>query len=126
MARTSKFSTLLLLGAVAYLAAWPVDIEPAAWEAPGILPATGALAANDALADCNVFARMPGDGPDSLAIDAIGYVYTGLGNGRILRISPDGSSTSTLATFDGRATGIAFDRAGNIIVADQRGGAVYT
>lgn len=111
--------------AVAYVIAWPVNIEPAAWTAPPARPPVGALAVNDELASCEILATLPGKGPDSLAIDAIGYLYTGLGDGRILRISPDGSRISELAHFDGRATGVAFDIDGNLLVADERGGAVY-
>jgi sugar lactone lactonase YvrE len=117
-------AALLVLGSV-YLAAWPVGIEPAAWEAPRPPDAVGAWARNDDLADCNVFVRMPGKGPDSLAIDAIGYLYTGLADGRIFRIAPDAGRVQPLASFEGRATGVAFGADGSLLVADERRGVVY-
>jgi sugar lactone lactonase YvrE len=109
----------------AYLAAWPVDIEPSAWDAPKEPADAGVYAPNDALAACRVFARTPAPGPDTIAFDAIGYLYTGLGDGRIIRISPDGTRTDLLARIDGRATGIAFDTRGNLLVADEGRGRVH-
>lgn len=126
VARLAKAFGLLVLACGAYLLAWPVGLEPAIWQAPPTRPATGPLALNDALTAAEVFARTPGVGPDSLAIDAIGYVYTGLADGRILRIAPDGAATTTIARIDGRATGIAFATTGDLLVADERGGTVYT
>jgi len=116
--------TGLTLLTVTYLAAWPVDIEPAAWTAPAPAERTGPYAPNDALAACEVFARTPGPGPDTIAFDAIGYLYTGLEDGRVVRISPDGERIDALARIDGRATGIAFDTRGNLLVADEGAGVV--
>ncbi len=122
-------ATRILVGAallvLAYLAAWPVDIEPSAWDAPLAPAAAGVYASNDALAACVVFTRTPAPGPDTIAFDAIGYLYTGLGDGRIIRISPDGTRTDMLARIDGRATGIAFDTRGNLLVADEGRGRVH-
>ena len=110
---------------IAYLAAWPVDIAPIAWTPPPAPEPQGAFAPNNDLAGCDIFARMPGRGPDTVAFDAIGYVYTGLADGRIVRVSPDGATITPLATINGRATGIAFDIEGNLLVADESGGAVH-
>jgi sugar lactone lactonase YvrE len=110
---------------VAYLSAWPVDIDPVAWNPPSEPEPEGTFAPNDKLAHCEIFARMPGRGPDTVAFDAIGYVYTGLADGRIVRVSPDGAKITALATINGRATGIAFDIEGNLLVADESGGAVH-
>ena len=108
-----------------YLALWPVDIEPAAWTAPASAERTGPYAPNDALAACEIFARTPGPGPDTIAFDAIGYLYTGLEDGRVVRISPDGARIDALARIDGRATGIAFDTRGNLLIADEGAGVVH-
>jgi len=110
---------------IAYLSAWPVDIDPVAWDPPSAPEPEGTFAANDALARCEVFARMPGRGPDTVAFDAIGYLYTGLTDGRIVRVSPDGATVTPLAAIQGRATGIAFDVEGSLLVADESGGAVH-
>lgn len=111
--------------AIAYLSAWPVDIDPVAWNPERPPAPQGPFAPNDELAHCEIFARMPGRGPDTVAFDAIGYLYSGLADGRIVRISPDGSRISSIAAVGGRATGVAFDVEGNLLVADESGGAVH-
>ena len=45
---------------IAYLSAWPVDIDPAAWEPPRAPAPEGIFALNDELSRCEIFARMPG------------------------------------------------------------------
>jgi sugar lactone lactonase YvrE len=115
----------LSLLTVAYLALWPVDIEPVAWTASPPVAPVGAFAPNDRLAACKVFARTPGPGPDTVAFDAIGYLYTGLEDGRIVRVSPDGARIDAIARIDGRATGIAYDTRGNLLVADEGAGVVH-
>jgi sugar lactone lactonase YvrE len=108
-----------------YLAAWPVAIEPETWHAPAPPAPAGTYALNDALATCEIFARAPTLGPDTIAFDGIGYLYTGLADGNVVRISPDGARTDMLVRIDGRATGVAFDTRGNLLVADEGRGLVH-
>jgi len=117
--------TVLSVLTVAYLALWPVDIEPVVWTASPPIAPTGAYAPNDRLGACEVFARTPGRGPDTIAFDAIGYVYTGLADGSIVRISPDGTRIDAVARIDGRATGIAYDTRGNLLVVDESSGVIH-
>ena len=117
-------SGIALVTAV-YLAAWPVAIEPQAWRAPAPPAATGPYGPNDALAAVVVFARAPAPGPDTIAFDGIGYLYTGLADGHVIRIAPDGLRTDVIARIDGRATGVAFDTRGNLLVADEGRGLVH-
>jgi len=119
--------TAVIVGvlAIAYMSAWPVDIDPAAWAPPPAPAPEGVFAPNEALSRCEIFARMPGRGPDTVAFDAIGYAYTGLADGRIVRVSPDGTKVTPLASVNGRATGIAFDVEGNLLVADETSGVVH-
>jgi sugar lactone lactonase YvrE len=42
-----------------------------------------------------------------------------------MRVSPDGNDITPLATVGGRATGIAFDVEGNLLVADESSGVVH-
>jgi len=125
MGAARKACTIVGVLAIGYLSAWPVDIAPVAWSPPPAPDPEGVFAFNDELADCEVFARTPGRGPDTVAFDAIGYLYTGLADGRIVRISPDGKDIIQIAAISGRATGIAFDFEGNLLVADESGGAVH-
>ncbi|RXH55194.1 SMP-30/gluconolactonase/LRE family protein [Granulicella sibirica] len=59
--------------------------------------------------------------PTGLAIDADGFLYaSSRADGTIYRISPNGAVT-TYAEGMGIATGIAFDRDGNLFVGDRSG-----
>lgn len=49
---------------------------------------------------------LTGEGPEDVVLDADGNIYTGLKDGRILRISPDGTAVETIAQIDGRGYGI--------------------
>jgi sugar lactone lactonase YvrE len=63
-----------------------------------------------------------GTGPEDVVVDAEGRIVTGVDDGRILRISPDGRYVETVADTGGRPLGIELDPAGGLIVCDtQRG-----
>lgn len=55
--------------------------------------------------------------PESVAIDKDGTIYTGLFDGRILRISPDGKDVEVFAEAV-EPLGVEFDAQGNLIIAD--------
>ncbi|GAB2651918.1 SMP-30/gluconolactonase/LRE family protein [Kribbella swartbergensis] len=57
-------------------------------------------------------------GPEDIAVDRSGVVYTGDRHGMIRRIRPDGS-IEAFADVGGRPLGLAFDRRGNLIVANH-------
>ncbi len=111
----------LLLGVVllvAYFLFWPVPIEPVAWDpAPspgfnGAFEENRALAAADRIADGRVL------GPESVALHVDGSLYSGLRDGRIVRIARDGSRVETLANTGGSPGGMEFDAAGNLWCVD--------
>jgi sugar lactone lactonase YvrE len=107
-----------LLAAVAiYLAITPSPIDPLAWEAPSMPPMTGVLEPNDTLMKAELLGRGQVHGPEDTAVDAQGQVYSGLHDGKIVRIKTDGS-VETFADTQGRPLGMDFDNAGNLIVAD--------
>jgi YD repeat-containing protein len=107
-----------LIAAVAiYLAVTPSPIDPLAWEAPVIPPMTGILEPNDTLMKAELLGRGQVHGPEDTAVDAQGLVYSGLHDGRIVRINADGS-VETFVDTQGRPLGMDFDAAGNLIVAD--------
>lgn len=107
-----------LLAAVAvYLAITPSPIDPLAWEAPSMPPMTGVLEPNDTLMKAELLGRGQLHGPEDTAVDARGQVYSGLHDGKIVRIKTDGS-VETFADTQGRPLGMDFDSAGNLIVAD--------
>ena len=59
-----------------------------------------------------------GPGPESVAIGPDGRLYTGLQDGRVVRMLADGSGVETFVQTGGRPLGMKFDAGGNLIVAD--------
>ena len=109
-----------LIVLIAYLCFWPVEIDPVAWhppQAPSL--EEGPYQKNDKLAAMNRHLVSEfGEGPEDLAIDSLGNVYTGLTNGKIIRFSPDQSKVEEFTNTGGRPLGMQFDSLGNLIVAD--------
>ncbi|UTW08505.1 SMP-30/gluconolactonase/LRE family protein [Pseudomonas benzenivorans] len=116
----NKLLGLLVLGLVAtalYLAITPSPIEPLAWQAPPAPVMTGVLEPNDTLMKAELLGKGHVQGPEDSAVDAQGLVYSGLHDGRIVRIAADGR-VEPFAYTGGRPLGMDFDAAGNLIVAD--------
>lgn len=132
MKKAKRF--LLLLGAlcaivVLYLLFWPVPISPQAWSPPPAPPLTGQYQQNSRLASVERLslgtgATRPGTGfaPEDVALDAQNRVYSGLDDGRIMRLQADGASPEVFSNTHGRPLGLAFDPNGNLIVADAMKG----
>jgi sugar lactone lactonase YvrE len=111
-----RITGVIAVAALVYLLAWPVEINPAAWTPPPAPSPAGVFAPNDRLTHLEKLARGH-IGPESVAIDGNGYLYTGLADGRILRIRPDDATVETYARA-GEPLGMEFDAHGNLIVAD--------
>jgi sugar lactone lactonase YvrE len=107
---------VIALASISYLLAWPVEINPGAWTPPRAPSPTGVFAPNDRLTRLEKLANGY-IGPESVAIDTKGNLYTGLLDGRILRIRPDDATVEIYATA-GEPLGMEFDASGNLIVAD--------
>jgi sugar lactone lactonase YvrE len=122
MRRVLVLALAVAVAAGAYLAAWPVPIEPVAWKAPAAPAAVGRYAPNDGLAAVEWLGRGIALGPEATAVDGGGRVYTGLRDGRILRLDPAKGTFEPVASTGGRPLGLAFDRAGNLIVCDAQKG----
>ncbi len=110
---------------VLYLLFWPVPISPQAWTPPPAPPLTGPYQQNSALAQTERLSLgtgspRPGAGfaPEDVALDTAGRIYTGLDDGRIMRLQADGANPEAFANTNGRPLGLAFDPGGNLIVAD--------
>jgi len=101
----------------AYLLWWPTAIDPVAWQPladPGL---SGPYASNQALGSLHLLPEV-GPGPEAVAVSRDGWLYTGLQDGRVVRMQADGGTPATFARTGGRPLGMKFDRAGNLIVAD--------
>jgi len=110
---------LLLVGATGYLLLWPVPIEPVAWQPQPKPPLTGVYAKNDALKNVQRLAVGVGKGPEGIAVDAVGRVYAGYEDGRVVLITANGASYQELAhSKDGRPLGLTFSPNGGLMIAD--------
>ena len=105
------------LAAAAYFTFWPVPIDPVAWRPSPNPGMTGVFAANDRLQGIRQL-PVPGPGPEDVASGPDGWLYTGLQDGRIVRLRPDGGPAEIFVSTGGRPLGLQFDRSGNLIVAD--------
>ena len=112
-----KPRTLLLLVVLAgagYLLAWPVAIDPVAWDPP-VAPA---VAPDDRLRAIERIARSELEGPEYIEVDTAGRLVTGYVGGALVSHAADGSDPRTLANTGGRPVGLRALRDGTLIVAD--------
>lgn len=92
-------------------------LDPVEWNPDPIPEMSGPLAPNQELTGAPRV--LTGDGPEDVAFDAEGRLYTGLEDGRVVRtVDPvDGDTveaeTETVATLSGRPIGMAFDGEGS-------------
>ncbi|MGH9871229.1 MAG: SMP-30/gluconolactonase/LRE family protein [Pyrinomonadaceae bacterium] len=110
---------------VFYLLIWPVGISPQAWTPPSAPPLTARYQQNSLLATTERLSLGTGTpspgagfGPEDVALDVEGRIYTGLDDGRIMRLQADGTKPEVFSNTHGRPLGLAFDPGGNLIVAD--------
>lgn len=110
-----SFAALLLF--LLSLPFWPSPLNALSWQ-PAPAPAmTGVLAPNDFLQKTELLARGEIHGPEDVAIDAQGRIYSGLEDGRIIRL--ENGKLETLVNTGGRPLGLAFDAAGNLVICDS-------
>lgn len=112
------YALLLFVFIAAYLLYWPVPVEPVAWEAPKAPVLEGPYQSNHKLASIKRLAVGEGVGPESIAIDATGYLYTGYQDGRIVRFDLNGKKPDLIVNTYGRPLGLKVTNDGNLIVAD--------
>ncbi len=107
-----------VLAGAAYLAWWPVPIEPVAWSAPAAPGYQGVHAPNQRLAGLRMIDLKGEIGPEHIALGKDGKLYTTVLSGNILRMNPDGSDQEVFANTGGRVLGFDFDASGALIAAD--------
>jgi sugar lactone lactonase YvrE len=88
-------------------------IDPVRWDAPPVDPLP-----DFEPADLTVV-PVPGNAPEDVVVDADGQIWTGVDDGRILRISPDGGEPAVVADTGGRPLGLTVARDGRILVCDS-------
>jgi sugar lactone lactonase YvrE len=92
------------------------SIAPVRWTPPPAPPAR-----HPKNVDVDVVA-LPGEGPEDPLIDDDGSVLTGLLDGRILRISADGKTITTVADTGGRPLGLEWLPDGKVLICDANRG----
>lgn len=63
-----------------------------------------------------------GHGPEDVVVDADGWVYTGVDDGRILRVAPDGGRIDVLGDTGGRPLGLELYGDDELLICDARAG----
>lgn len=90
-------------------------VDPVRWQPPPVtpLPRFGA-------AELTVV-PMPGDAPEDIVVDADGSLWTGLVDGRIVRIDPSGD-VRVVGQTPGRPLGMTVARDGRLLICTSPGG----
>lgn len=120
VSKTSRLIRVLLLAILLVVViVWllPSPIDPVAHTPTPVPEWTGDLAPNEALREAERLAVGEVAGPEDVDVDDEGRLYAGTADGRIVRFDP-GGEVETFAETGGRPLGLAFDRSGNLVVAD--------
>lgn len=91
-------------------------IDPVRWQPPPSRP----LPPPDLTGPLEII-PVPGKAPEDVVIDADGAVWTGLDDGRILRVLP-GTAPQVIANTGGRPLGLEVDHAGRLLICDSHRG----
>ncbi|MEM7677850.1 MAG: SMP-30/gluconolactonase/LRE family protein, partial [Myxococcota bacterium] len=113
-----RILVLLIVGlviVVALLLVWPVTLDPVAWTPEPNTHGEPPFIKNQRLTSAILIET--GEGPESVAVDASGAMYTGLLDGRIVRYGFDGRHQE-IANTQGRPLGLEFDTSGRLVIAD--------
>lgn len=94
----------------------PARIDPVRWQPPPV----DVLPAPDRSGPVTVV-PVPGNAPEDVVVDADGAVWTGLDDGRIVRIASDGG-VAVVADTGGRPLGLGFSADGSLLVCDSHRG----
>jgi sugar lactone lactonase YvrE len=90
-------------------------IDPVRWQPPPVDPLP------DLPAPGITVVALPGNGPEDVVADRAGQLWTGLEDGRIVRISADGTP-AVVADTGGRPLGLHVARDGRVLICDSHRG----
>lgn len=112
---------LAVLGA-AYLALWPVPVDPTLWRAPPNPGFSGFFELNHRLSSLKRLPLEGRSGPADAATGPDGDIYISTAQGQIMRLDTRTATFSVFADTAGRPLGLAFGPDGTLVVADARRG----
>jgi sugar lactone lactonase YvrE len=92
------------------------SIDPVRWQPPPVDPLPNMPTASITVVP------LPGNGPEDVVADTAGQLWTGLEDGRILRIAPDSGEPTVVADTGGRPLGLHIARDGRVLVCDSHRG----
>jgi sugar lactone lactonase YvrE len=98
-------------------AAPPGKFRPEAWQPPAGPGRRGDYEKNHRLAEAEL-RRVGGTGPEDVVLDREGRIYTGLEDGRIVRLQPDDGKPEVIADTGGRPLGLELDPRGRLVICD--------
>ncbi len=113
-----KISAVLLIAVMAYLAAWPVPVDPKVWNAPSSNGFVGPYQSNDRLEDFEALPLAGLSGPEAVTDDGAGNIFATTHEGWILKWAPGATEPEKWVNTKGRPLGIDFDANGNLWVAN--------
>ena len=117
MKKSALLAGMALAAGLGYLLAWPIDLDPIAWQAPAYAPS--AWSPTVAFEAARRIAIMDGAGPEDVDVDPAGRVYAGLEDGRIVRWGSLEAAPVTVADTGGRPLGLHWDSQGRLLIADS-------
>jgi sugar lactone lactonase YvrE len=91
-------------------------INPVRWQPPPIDPLPNMPRASVTVVP------VPGNGPEDVVVDPSGQLWTGLEDGRIVRLAADGGQPTTVANTGGRPLGLHVARDGRVLICDSHRG----
>ena len=118
MKQILKVVGLIVLFTIAYLALWPVPIDPQAWEAPANKGYVGDFQENDKLEKFTKLTMGEFSGPEAAIEMPNGDVVATSHEGWVVKWSPGATEAEPLVDAGGRALGLDHDQNGNIWLAD--------
>lgn len=92
-------------------------IDPVRWQPPPSRP----LPPPDPTPELTLV-EIPGTAPEDVVVDADGTIYTGVEDGRIIAVGPDGAAPRVVADTGGRPLGLAFTGDGRLLICDSHRG----
>jgi sugar lactone lactonase YvrE len=114
--RALGYLGILLAGITIYLLAWPVPVDPVAWQAPADRGLVDPFEANDLLKAATTIDLGDHQGPEDATLGRDNLVYVTTESGHVLRIR--NRQVETFADTGGRPLGIESDADGTLVVAN--------